>query len=158
MAKGQIETYNEGNKTIAVQASAKPQLMTAAEFMQFGGELFAGKVILNLKVGEAAGPFTLVDILKDQDLTPTGHRGKKMDPVDVYIGETVEGMKINMPVATAFVQKARDARLSLGDVFAVLRTADYTSRAFKTEGKGYAIAIRSRADAGNKKTLTAAKK
>jgi len=124
-------------------------LMSAEQFaaltQQKGAEVFAGKRILKLKIGEAAGPFLLVEIQKDQDLSPAGAKGrKKLAPVDVYIATDATGTKINMPVAAAFLSKALEANLAVGDSFAVQRTEDYISKAYGTKGVGYALAIISR--------------
>ncbi len=126
----------------------KPK-MSAADFQKLGGEQFLGKSILQLNPGEADGPFTLVEILKDQNLNAPGSK-KKLAPVDVYVGKNEAGIKVNMPVAASFIAKAQEANLAVGDVFAVLRLDDYTSRAYGTKGKGFALTIISRAKPAKK--------
>jgi hypothetical protein len=118
-------------------------LMDAASFNAQKGQLYAGKNVLKLEPGQAAGPFTLTEILKDQDLGSKGK--KKLQPVTVYVAEGPDGNPWHMPVATAFRAKAEDAKLAVGDTFAVLRTEDYTSREFGTKGHGYQIKVLSRA-------------
>lgn len=128
----------------------------ASVFESTPGELFAGKNILKLAEGEAAGPFVLKEILRDQDLNPATGKKKKMEPVDVYIGTHTETKQdVNMPVAAAFVQKAEDAKLSIGDTFYVRRVQDYVSKAWGTKGAGYELKITARAAAPSGKSRKA---
>lgn len=120
-----------------------PGAMTAADFAKLGGEVFAGKRILKLKENEGAGPFIVVEILKDQDLN--GKSKKKLAPVTVYVATDADGQRINMPVAAAFLAKADEAKLAVGDEFSVFRTENYTSKTYKTQGFGYMLTITRRA-------------
>ena len=119
-----------------------PGVMTAEQFTALTGEKFAGLRILKLEPNQGAGPFTLKEILANQDLNQD--KKKKMSPVDVYVATDAAG-EIRMPVAASFVGKARDAKLAPGDSFAVFRTEDYKSKTFKTEAKGYNITVIARA-------------
>jgi hypothetical protein len=107
------------------------------------GQLFAGLNILKLEPNEAAGPFVLKSILKDQ------HPGKKKsaaakikEPVDIYVA-TFGDVEVRMPLAKAFVMKAKDANLSVGDTFLVKRIGDYETD-FGGTGKGYIIKVTER--------------
>jgi hypothetical protein len=127
----------------------------AATWDETPGELYAGKNVLKLTPGEIAGPFVLKTILKDQDLTPAKAK-KKMEPVDVYVAtHTASNMDVNMPIAAAFVQKAKDSNLSIGDTFLVRRVEDYVSKAFGTKGAGYELKITARAAAPSGKSRKA---
>ena len=105
------------------------------------GEKFAGLNILKLKPGEAAGPFLLVNILKDQKL---GEKNKKMQPVDVYVA-TFAHQEVRMPVAASFVGKAQDSHLAVGDTFLVKRLEDYTDKKYGRECQAFALNITARA-------------
>lgn len=125
--------------------------MTAADFSKLTGEKFAGLRILHLEINEAAGPFRLTNILRDQELgEQTGK--KKMKPVDVYVAMDSADMEIRMPVAASFVGKAKDSNLAIGDEFCVLRAEDYISKDFGTKGKSYLLTVtkRSAAKTGKK--------
>lgn len=117
-------------------------IMDAAAFAALQGEKFLGLNILKLEPNTGAGPFVLSKILPKQDL---GGGKKKMEPVDVYVAIDANNVEIRMPIAASFIGKAKDSKLSLGDKFAVFRTSDYKSKAFKTEGKGYNLTIITRA-------------
>jgi hypothetical protein len=118
-------------------------VMDASQFHEAAGELHAGKNILKLQPGQAAGPFVLVEILADQELGTKGR--KKLAPVDVYIGEDAAGTRWNMPLAAAFISKVEEAKLAIGDTFLVLRTDDYTSNTYGTKGQGYSLKVTARA-------------
>lgn len=114
----------------------------ASAFDSMAGETFAGLNILKLNPNQAAGPITIKDILLNQRLGKDS-AAKKRKPVDVYVGEH-NGVQIRLPVAASFVQKAKDAKLTVGDVIAIKRGADYTSQ-FKTRGASYELKVISRA-------------
>ena len=109
------------------------------------GEKFAGLNILKLKPGEAAGPFVLVNILRDQQL---GDSKKKMKPVDVYVA-SFGNQEVRMPVAASFVGKAMDSKLGIGDTFLVKRLEDYTDKKYGRECHAYALNITARANRKN---------
>ena len=123
--------------------------MTAADFSKLTGEKFAGLRILTLEINEAAGPFRLTNILRDQELgDQTGK--KKMKPVDVYVAIDANDLEVRMPVAASFVGKAKDSNLAIGDTFCVLRAEDYVSKDFGTKGKSYLLTVTARAAKGKK--------
>ncbi len=105
------------------------------------GETFAGLNIVKLKAGEADGPFVLKEILPNQKLGTN----KKMKPVDVYVG-TKAGVQVRMPIAASFTQKAKDAKLAVGDTFAVKRDADYIAKKYgKQNCASYQLKVLTRA-------------
>ncbi len=136
---------NEEKKTTKNEIRTGGVFVAADVFNNLKGERFAGLNILKLNPGEAAGPLTLKEILLKQDLTPAGSkRKKKMDPVDVYIATGPDKkIEIRMPIAASFIQKAKDAKLSVGDVFYTRRGDDYVSQ-FKTRGQSYEITVTQR--------------
>ena len=115
----------------------------ASEFTSAAGETFAGIAILKLQPGEAAGPFVLKEILKDQVLN------KKFKGTDVYVAEN-SGKNIRMPAAAAFISEARDANLSIGDTFLVMRVEDYVSKTFGKPGAAYELKVTARAKTSKK--------
>lgn len=116
----------------------------AAQAFNQAQEVYTGLNILKLKVGETAGVFTLVKILKNQVLGGLSAK-RKTKPVDVYVA-TFEGREIRMPIAASFTGKARDSKLAEGDKFMVRRADDYTSKEFGTRNcASYEIAITERA-------------
>lgn len=118
--------------------------MDMSSFNQQKGETYAGLNILKLNPNEAAGPITIKDILLNQKLGKDG-AAKKRKPVDVYVGEH-EGITLRLPVAASFIAKAKEAKLSIGDVIAVARGEDYKSQ-FNTRGATYLLKVLSRANA-----------
>jgi hypothetical protein len=108
------------------------------------GELFAGLNILRLKPEEAAGPFTLKEILKKQDLGKGGAK-RQFKPVDIYVA-SFNKTEIRMPIAAAFVKKAQQSGLKVGDTFYVKRVADYVAKQYsKANCADYQIKITVRA-------------
>ena len=124
------------------QVKSGSVFMDASAFRDMKGETFAGLNILKLEPGKAAGPITIKDILLNQKLGKDS-AAKKRKPVDVYVGD-FEGTQIRLPVAASFVAKAKEAKLKVGDVIAILRGEDYTSQ-FKTRGASYELKVLSRA-------------
>jgi hypothetical protein len=114
--------------------------MDLAAFNAMEGELFAGLNILKLQPGTADGPFTITAVLKAQQLNK-----KLKSKVDVYVAKRDgKGAEIRMPASKGFVMKAADAKLKVGDTFAVARGDDYDSK-FKTKGQSYQIKVLARA-------------
>lgn len=116
--------------------------MDASVFDNLGGEKALGLNIIEVPVGQAAGPFRLVNILKDQNL----NKKKKLAPgeapklIDIYVGES-GGHQIRMPASASFILKAKDLKLSLGDTFAIKRLADYPNPNGGKDGKDWHLVI-----------------
>ena len=127
-------------------ASLTPgRTLSREQFAALQGEKAHGINIIKLEVGSGAGPFILVEILKDQDLSPsTGGKKKKMEPVDVYVATDSDGLQVRMPVAASFVAKAKEHDLAAGDEFSIFRDADYKSKAWGTRGQSYLLTITKR--------------
>jgi hypothetical protein len=116
-----------------------------AAFDAAEGEVFSGLNLLKLEVGEADGPFIITEVLPDQILNDKYTKG-----VDVYIGKRCDrngvalgtAAAIRLPASASFAQKCRDdAKLAIGDVIAVARDADYTSKAGREDCKAYAVKV-----------------
>lgn len=106
------------------------------------GETFAGLNILKLEKGQAAGPFVLQ---RTEQMTKSG-KNKKMRPVTVYITTDSTGMEVRMPIAAGFTSKAKDAKLAIGDTFALKReTEDYQSKYGKKDCASYILKVLARA-------------
>lgn len=119
--------------------------MDRALFDSAEGEVYAGLNLLKLEVGGADGPFILVKVLENQMLNDKFAKG-----VDVYIGKRCDrngaalatSAEMRMPASASFAQKCRDdAKLAIGDVFAVARDADYTSKAGRADCKAFAVKV-----------------
>ncbi len=119
-------------------------IMTAEQFRALNGEKFAGLNILKLEPGTGGGPFTLTKILPKQDLGGGAGKGKRK-PVDVYVAEDSAKVEVRMPIAASFTGKAKDAKLAIGDSFAVFRQDDYTSKKFGSKCASYEITVTGRA-------------
>ncbi len=116
--------------------------MDASAFDNLTGEKALGLNIIEIAVGEAAGPFKLVNILKDQNLNKKKKLAKGEQPklIDVYVGE-IGNVQVRMPASASFILKAKDLKLSLGDVFAVKRLPDYPNPHGGKDGKDYHLVI-----------------
>lgn len=140
----------EGTEPVKKGMKVGGLFMDAAAFNNLGGETFAGLNILKLLPGQAAGPFTLTKILPNQKLGDDdgGKKGKKK-PVDVYVAVDDDKTEVRMPVAASFVGKAKDAKLAVGDTFAVMRGENYKTKFdgknSEPRGASYLLKILSRA-------------
>ena len=110
--------------------------MTMEEFLKADGETFGGLNILRLGVGQAAGKFTVTKVEKGVKLSK-----KIKGTTDRYTARTVDGLEIGMPVSASFVDKARAAKLAVGDVIAVLRGDDYESKFGRGDCHSYSIKV-----------------
>lgn len=115
----------EDLKSASTVPSTGGFVMSASAFDDVDGEVYAGLNILKLKEGEAAGPLVLKEIKLRQQLGTD----KSRKPVDVYIA-AFNKTEMRMPVAASFVQKAKDAKLSIGEVFYLKRSEDYVAKKF----------------------------
>ena len=129
MAK--IEKTNEG-------ASMK---ISSDAFDKQTGETSGPIQVLKLEPGEAAGPFVLVEV--KENYKGSSKKAASLKETTAYIA-TFNGIRIGMPLAAAFVKKAKDFNLAIGDNFLVKRVGDYVS-AMGTTGKGYELKITQRA-------------
>lgn len=108
-------------------------------FDNLTGEKFAGKSVLKLEPGEAAGPLVVSKIERDVVLN------KKLKPTDVYYAATADGKETSLPVAAGFTMKAKESNLAVGDTLWLKRVEDYISKTFKKPGQAYEIVITARA-------------
>ncbi len=120
--------------------------MDVSAFDNLTGEKLLGLNIIELKVGEAAGPFRLVNILKDQNLAKKQKlkKGEKPKLIDIYVGEN-GGNQVRMPASASFILKAQESKLSIGDIFAVKRLPDYPNPNGGMPGKDWHLVITERA-------------
>lgn len=114
----------------------------ASAFDSLSGEKFLGLNIIKLEIGEAGGPFVLIGILKDQNLSKKVKlkKGQKPKLVDVYVGSH-NGSEIRMPASASFVEKAKSSRLAVGDTFAIKRVANYPNPHGGKDGQGFELII-----------------
>lgn len=134
------------------ESAALPKVfLTADAFRSMAAaETYSGLNILKLNPGQAAGPLTIKEILPEQDLG--GGTGKrKIKPVDVYVANDPDGIEVRLPVAASLTQKLKDAKIGIGDVVAIYRGDDYTSKVYKTKGASYELKVISRAEKKAKK-------
>lgn len=111
----------------------------AVDFFGAEGEAFVGLNILQLKVGEADGPF-VVDKIELKKFGE-GKRANEIPQVTAMKGN----IPYTMPIAASFVARIEDAKLAKGDTFLIMRTEDYTSKD-GTEGcESYIIKVTARA-------------
>lgn len=127
-------------KDSAKAKSDRKYVMNPAEFdkqetIEFGGQ----SEILELDVNECAGPFEY-----------QGHQ-----PMILESGETtvhlgaLDGDLYRLPISSAFLRCVDQARLRLGDVFAIKRLPDVAKKAGKGKGqtmKIYSLKVIERAE------------
>lgn len=131
--KNQIE-----KTTDAKGVSTASFIMDAAQFNAQAGETFAGINVLSMAVGQCAGPFVITEILRNQQLSK-----KVKGKVDVYVTKAPDGTEVRMPAAASFVDKAKKAKLAVGDTILVQRNADYESK-FGRDCESYALKVTKR--------------
>lgn len=119
--------------------------MDSSAFDNLSGEKLLGLNIIELAVGEAAGPFKLVGILKDQNLNKKKKLkvGEKPKLIDIYVGEN-GGNQVRMPASASFIMKAAESKLSFGDIFAIKRLPDYPNPNGGMPGKDWHLVITER--------------
>lgn len=117
-------------------------VLDAAAFSGLGGRHFAGLNIVNVEVGQAAGPFTLIEILKDQNLQKKKKlkKGEKPNLVDIYIAD-FNGTTIRMPASASFVMKAKESKLKVGDIFAIKRNQNYKNDFGNESSKSWELKV-----------------
>ncbi len=123
------------------QNASGSYVMDMGAFETADGKLFAGLNILKLEIGQAAGPFKLLEILKDQNLNKKKalKKGEKPNLVDIYVGE-FNGTPVRMPAGASFLMKAKESKLKVGDIFAVKRGNDYKNN-FSTDSKSWELKV-----------------
>lgn len=140
------EKKTPGTQIATLAPSGQIVKMDRSMFDSAEGEVFAGLNLLKLEVGEADGPFILTEVMEDQILNEKYTKG-----VDVYVGKRCDANgntigtspALRMPASASFAQKCRDdAKLALGDIFAVARDANYKSKNFdRDDCKAYAVKV-----------------
>lgn len=129
---------------VAVPGGALAVKIDRAMFDSAEGEVFAGLNILKLKVGEADGPFVF------KLLTPPRFlNAKYKDPIQtgVCVRCDMQGkvsgsaQDVQLPASASMGQKIFDAKLAPGDVFAIAREADYTSKQGRDDCNAYIVKV-----------------
>jgi hypothetical protein len=136
---------NDAEQVATITATGQIAKLDRAAFDAAEGEVYAGLNLLKLEIGQADGPFILTEVLADQHLNDKFKSG-----VDVYVAKRCDRngapvastATVRMPASASFAQKCRDdAKLAIGDVFAVARDADYSSRQGRDDCKAYALKV-----------------
>jgi len=130
------ETEAERQERMAARTYvADPNAWDRAPGMEFGGQAD----ILEIEIGEVAGPFTYVG---HQPMTLQGRQ------TTVHIGTDPEKNNIRLPISTAFLRAADQAGLQRGDTFLVRREGDVKKKDGVGKGqdmKIYALKVLTRA-------------
>lgn len=145
-------TITRADLASAVSGGSPETLLTESALQNLvagsGGkvQIFAGLNILKPKVGETHGPFRLVDIAKGGFVPKPTKKNKNPEAIDKYFGENLRnlGRRVSMPLADSFVGKCEDAKLAVGDLYAVKRTSDYTNSQGNSGCKGYELFVLAR--------------
>jgi|HubBroStandDraft_2_1064218.scaffolds.fasta_scaffold00568_9 hypothetical protein len=139
------KTISKSDLTVAVQESSalqvagRGEIRTLDDFLKADGRQLGGGNVLKLAIGGVAGWLRVVEILPNQKLN------KKMKgTVDVYVAE-LDGIQVRMPASLSFTAKAKEAKLKVGDEFAVARLEDYKSQHGRVDCHAYAIKLRPKA-------------
>jgi hypothetical protein len=109
----------------------RPYLKDADVWDELGGQEFGGAAgILELKEGELAGVFTY-----------TGHQEITTDlgATTVHTASDEDGTQWRMPIQATFLRAVDQARIGMGDKFAVKREEDVTKKRGKGAGNPMAI-------------------
>ena len=111
------------------------------DFDSAGGEAFVGLNLLSLEEGQADGPFVLSSI--EPKWFGVGKARKELNQYIAMKGTT----PVIMPISASFLMKAEgEAKLQIGDVFGVKRTANYDAKeSGQRNCKSYLIKVLSRA-------------
>jgi hypothetical protein len=118
------EAQQESAEDRAARMAARTYVADASAWDREQGMEFGGQAdILELEIGEVAGPFTYVGhqpmVLQGRNLT-------------VHIGTDPQGNNLRLPISASFVRAADQAGLDRGDTFLVRRNDDVK----KAEGVG----------------------
>lgn len=152
ISKAELKSAQTNETAVAIVGGIAPAglKITSEAFETLGGEIFAGLNILRLMPGEAAGPFRLLTIEKDKEIS--GKPGRKAkgavtSKVTQYVAEHVgnPGRKVLMPIAASFVAKCEEATLSVGDTFALRRGENYTDKTYGQSCQSYELRVLTRA-------------
>jgi len=119
-------------ESAAEEDAVKRPYIQASEYWdeQEGQEFGGASGILELQVGEVAGPFTY-----------TGHQNMTTELGDttVHTGNDEEGNQWRLPIQATFLRAIDQARISMGDKFAVKRLDDVKKKRGKGAGNMMAI-------------------
>lgn len=103
------------------------------------GEAYVGLNVLALEVGQADGPFTVVNIIPTD--FGAGKAKKSINVLHCMKGST----PVQMPIAASFITKAEEAKLAKGDKFIVQRGPNFKSKQYGTENcQSYLVKVLSR--------------
>lgn len=115
----------------AEEKAERPYIKAAEAWDEMAGQEFGGASgILDLKVGEVAGVFVY-----------TGHQQVTTDlgETTVHTGLDEEGNQWRLPIQATFLRAVDQARLGMGDKFAVKREEDQIKKRGKGAGNKMAI-------------------
>ena len=124
MAKDKTRMSEEASAAEAAALAERKYVSSEAAWDEAPGQEFGGKAeVVNIQVGEIAGPFTYV-----------GHTQMQTDlgAATVHQATTKEGEQVRLPISATFVKAVDQAALSFGDTFLVRRGEDVE----KKRGKG----------------------
>ena len=112
----------------------------AVEWDQIDGQEFGGQSpIIDIEVGQAAGPFILLS-----KTTVTTDIGTAISYTASY-----EGHQVRMPLSATFVKAVDQAQLDTGDEFFIRRTDDVKGKTGRAKGQilqVYGIKVTKRAE------------
>ena len=116
---------------LAEEKVERPYLKALSDWDGMEGQEFGGASgILELKPGEVAGVFTY-----------TGHQQITTDlgETTVHTGLDEDGVQWRLPIQATFLRAVDQARIQMGDKFAVKREDDVEKKRGKGAGKPMAI-------------------
>ncbi len=127
---------------LAAVSSTTALTMDRSMFDSAEGELFAGLNIIKLEVGAAAGLFVF------KELTPPRFLNDKFKkPIQTGVVQKCDkngvpsGPDWALPASASMTQKVFDAKIAPGDVFAIARENDYTSKQGREDCKAYIVKV-----------------
>jgi hypothetical protein len=123
--------------------SDMPRVVDESIFDSIEGEIFSGLDLLKLKQNQASAPMVYLRKLPAREISKK-YPGKL---VETSVAQRVNeaglpiGGEIQLPASTALIMKIDEAKLKAGDIFAIKRVEDYTSRAGRTDCQAYVLKV-----------------
>lgn len=128
---------NNSKEASSSELKVKDVSWDSIEGQEFGGQ----SPIINIEIGQAAGPFILLS--KTTVSTDIG--------TAISYTASYDGQQVRMPLSATFVKAVDQAQLDTGDEFYVRRTEDVKGKTGRAKGQTlqvYGIKVTKRAEHG----------
>ena len=132
-----MKNSNSSSSNGNAEYKIKPINWDSIEGQEFGGQA----PIVNIEVGQAAGPFILLS--KTTVSTEIG--------TAISYSASIDGQQVRLPLSATFVKAVDQAQLDTGDEFYIRRTEDVKGKTGRAKGQilqVYGIKVTKRAEHG----------